>query len=158
MKEKMNALFLTLGRICLLGVVVASPWRNGSFEPFPLRILFFLILASAVCALAALWTTPQRARRLNSYWASLAISIPLSLGLGLCFLQIAPLPESAIFKLSPSIETTKLRLLPPLVASSSPDFQENLKQILESNEYGDLIETRAKELADFAQYLLNRAN
>ena len=73
----LNRILKNIGRLCVLSVVVAGPWRNGAFEPLYLRVLIYLIIASAVFALLALWTTPSRERKFNSYWSAIFVSIPL---------------------------------------------------------------------------------
>ena len=88
-----NNMFKNLGRLCVLSVIVAGPWRNGAFEPQYLRVLIYLTIASGALALLALWTAPSRIRRVNSYWSALALSIPLVLGLLLGCLQVVSFPK-----------------------------------------------------------------
>lgn len=109
----LNNILKNTGRLCVLGVIVAGPWRNGAFEPLYLRALIFLTIASAVLALATLWTTPSRERKLNSYWSTILIAVPLLLGLGLGVIQAVPLSDSVLAKFSPRILEMRELILPP---------------------------------------------
>ena len=139
-----NKLLKNIGRLCVLGVIVAGPWRNGAFEPLYLRVLIYLTIASAALALLALWTTPTRERKYNSYWASILISIPLLLGVVLGVLQITPLPDSILMKLSPHIVEMREALFPP---ESTLDLKtihgENGSSLLEE-EAANLVELGEK--------------
>ena len=108
----MYQLLRMLGRLCVLGVVVISPWWNASSQPAVLRLLIYLVIASGALALASLWTTPQRERKINSYHAPLYLSIPLILAIMLCALQAKPLPDSWLARLSPSVPQLRQVLLP----------------------------------------------
>ena len=109
----LNRILKNIGRLCVLSVVVAGPWRNGAFEPLYLRVLIYLIIASAVFALLALWTTPSRERKFNSYWSAIFVSIPLLLGTLLGVFQTIPLSDSTLTKFSPRIVELREATFPP---------------------------------------------
>ena len=108
-----NNMFKNLGRLCVLSVIVAGPWRNGAFEPQYLRVLIYLTIASGALALLALWTAPSRIRRVNSYWSALALSIPLVLGLLLGCLQVVSFSKETLLRISPYVVEMQELLFPP---------------------------------------------
>ena len=105
----------------MLGVVVISPWRNSSSEPEVLRLLLFLVIASGVLALASLWTTPRRERKVNSYHSPILLSIPMALGIMLCALQAKPLPDDWLKILSPKVPELRQVLLPDTASGVNLD-------------------------------------
>lgn len=107
-----NKLVKLLGQCCILCLIVAGPWRNGGSEPTVLRFFLYLIVASGVLALATLWTTPKYEREKFSFFSTLLVSTPVILGLGLCCLQLVPLSEATLGKLSPHTIELKKTLLP----------------------------------------------
>ena len=108
-----NVLFRRLGQLCVISLVALGPWRNGGSEPRVLQIFMWLIVASGLCALGYLWTTPVRERQKCSRAPALWISVPLFLGLGLCVLQTVDLPDSLLNRLAPRVVELRNDLLPP---------------------------------------------
>ncbi|MBR4103211.1 MAG: hypothetical protein IKK39_03990, partial [Thermoguttaceae bacterium] len=92
----MNRLTTFLGRFCVLAALIAAPWANAGADARNFRILLYLALASGICAFIALWTTPRRERRTNSYFGTLATAIPLTLGLALAVVQLLPLSDETL--------------------------------------------------------------
>ena len=91
-----NKIFRTLGQFCVLGVIVAGPWRNGGSEPVILQFFLYLLAAGTIFTLAALWTTPRRERQKFVYFPTILVSIPLLLGMALCVFQCVPLSDDLL--------------------------------------------------------------
>ncbi len=109
----MNRLFFTLGRFCILGALIVAPWTGGGTEPIVLLGSVVAVFVGAICALAALWTTPKRERRKNVYCGTLLTSILLTAGLALGFFQLVPLSEATLERVAPRVVELKRALLPP---------------------------------------------
>ena len=138
-----NRVFKALGRACILGLVITGPWRNGGSEPAYLQFFLYLIISSGVFALLTLWTTPRYERQKFSHFPTVIVSIPLILGLLLCYLQIVPFSENVIAKLSPHITTLKRTLLPYDLNLSiddlpSSDNDSELRAVLDENKSYEL--------------------
>ncbi len=108
-----NQLVRLLGQICVLGLIILGPWRNGGLDSSTVQIFTYFSVASCVCALLTLWTTPIRERQKNSYVPTLIVAIPLFIGLALSIFQVVPLSDKALAHFSPHILELKQILLPP---------------------------------------------
>lgn len=133
-----------IGRLSVIFLIVLSPWRNGAFEPRVLRILLWLVVASGISALLSLWTTPLRERKVNSYGATILLSLPLFVGLLLGIFQATTLSPELLGQLSPSVFELK-RL------TTSPTFGITLDELLSGNRDSlpDEVRTKALERANF---------
>lgn len=126
----MNKWTTFLGRGCALAALVVAPWANAGADPKSFRVLLILTLASGILAFVSLWTTPRRVRRTNVYVGTLATALPLALGIALVALQLVPLSEETLARVSPRILELKAELLPPdgfdappLDAFADPEFR-----------------------------------
>lgn len=132
-----NKIFRTLGQFCVLGVIVAGPWRNGGSEPVILQFFLYLLAAGTIFTLAALWTTPRRERQKFVYFPTILVSIPLLLGMALCVFQCVPLSDDLLLKTSPNIVKLRNTLL-------SPDLKTPLSQLSAMDSDAKLKEELAK--------------
>lgn len=141
-----NKIVRNLGRFIVLGAVVVAPWRNGAFEPLYLRVLMFMTISAAVLALAALWSTPERKRKVNSYWPAIFLSIPTLLGLALGVLQVLPLSDASIARFSPHIAELRRLFVPIETELTFAEFNAADSDAIVAAE-----EAQIRDLADLAR-------
>ncbi len=146
-------ILLFLGRFFVLCAIVAGPWKNGGADLLYQRFFLLLALGSGICALGALATAPLEQRKETNLVPGLCVSIPLLLGLALCVLQVAPLSEKTLAKLSPYVLELKEFVTPTLDVEAPSKVAEGQ----EKTELRTRLSEKVFPLAEDANFNINEA-